>query len=258
MIVGMEPDQTRKTRKMRKTRKRLAAALCAGYFLVLLDVTVVNVALPDLGASLHASGSELAWVVDAHAVPLAALLLAAGTIGDRLGHRNIVITGFAGFGTASVLCGLAPGLPVLIAARALQGISAALMLLPGTLPLPLLGTFAGRLAGRLGPWHTSAYGLAASAAGFAGIAVNLSHPAYPVLACALAVWGAGLGILTPAIVTAALRAVPGASGTASGASNTARQAGQPSGAVDSPGCDPVRATWEAAGMLDGGRTTRRS
>lgn len=108
--------------------------LCGGYFLVLLDVTVVNVALPQIGGGLHAATPGLAWVVDAYAVPLAALLLASGAIGDRLGHRRIVIAGFAGFGAASVLCALAPGLAMLTAGRALQGGCAAL-LLPGTLAL---------------------------------------------------------------------------------------------------------------------------
>ncbi|MGB6575139.1 MAG: MFS transporter, partial [Trebonia sp.] len=92
----------------------LTLGLCAGYFLVLLDVTVVNVALPSIGAGLHAAGPGLAWVVDAYSVPLAALLLACGAIGDSLGHRRVVVAGFLGFGAASVLCALAPGTTVLI------------------------------------------------------------------------------------------------------------------------------------------------
>ena len=389
----------------------LTLALCAGYFLVLLDVTVVNVALPSIGAGLHAAGPGLAWVVDAYSVPLAALLLASGAIGDSLGHRRVVIAGFLGFGAASVLCALAPGTAVLIAGRALQGACAALMLpgtlallaqsapddrarsravglwaavggaalpagpflggvlaeaggwravfwlnvpviiaavlpvarwgasedrraeggvdwpgaaalvvmlgaavtaviqaavspglsiamagltvlacvafwrieratgrpllrvpvparrplaaasavaglmnlcslgalflltqvfqdahrlspldaglllLPAMLPLPLLGTTAGRLTGRFGPWRTSALGLVLAAAGMAGVAASIGGPLYPALLGSLALWGAGLGILGPAIVTAAMHATPGAPGIASGASNTARQAG---------------------------------
>lgn len=356
--------------------------LCGGYFLVLLDVTVVNVALPSIGTGLHATASGLAWVVDAYTVPLAALLLASGAVGDNLGHRRVVVTGFCGFGTASVVCALAPGMTVLIAGRALQGVCAALMLpgtlamlaesapddrararavglwaavggaalpagpflggalaeaagwravfwlnvpvivaalvtvgrpapsgrhralgsrparsahhqaredgvplieraarrplllvpasarrplaaacvvaglmnfcalgslflltqvfqdahglspleaglllLPAMLPLPLLGTLAGRLTARIGPWRGSAVGLSVAAAGLAGIAASVGRPVYAALLGSLALWGAGLGILTPAIVTAALRATPGAPGTASGASNTARQAG---------------------------------
>src|SRR3954452_13462116 len=112
----------------------LTLALCGGDFLVLLGVAVVHVALPSIGAGLHASASGLAWVVDAYTVPLAALLLAAGAIGDRLGHRLVVLSGFFGFFAASVLCGLASAVPVLIVGRFLQGVSAALML-PGTLAL---------------------------------------------------------------------------------------------------------------------------
>jgi DHA2 family methylenomycin A resistance protein-like MFS transporter len=395
-----------------RSRRLLVAALCSGYFLVLLDVTVVNVALPRIGSGLHAGGSGLAWVVDAYAVPLAALLLASGAIGDRLGHRRVVLAGFAGFGAASVLCALAQSITVLIAARALQGVGAALMLpgtlallvdsargedartrlvgvwaavggaalpagpviggllvqvagwravfwlsvpviaaavvpvarlprrredasrgaaldwagaallvagpacavtaviqgrgapvpagllavaavgvalafrrveraaahpllsvpagarrplavaclvagvmnlcvlgslflltqlfqdvrglspieaglatLPAMLPLPLLGAPAGRLSARFGVWRTSALSLLACTVGFAGIAAGVAGAGYTWLLPSLALWGAGLGVLTPAVVSAALQAVPGAAGTASGASNTSRQTG---------------------------------
>lgn len=392
----------------------LTLGLCAGYFLVLLDVTVVNVALPRIDADLHAGSAGLAWVVDAYSVPLAALLLGSGAVGDVLGHRRVVLLGFTGFGAASALCAVAPTIAVLVAARAVQGVGAALMLpgtlallvenvpdeatrsrvvgawaaiggaalpagpvlggllvqaagwravfwlcvpviavavlpvvrlprpvpqpgpsrhvdwagaailvtalaclvtaiieapsstvpaallasaagcavvafvvvehrveqpllpvpraarrplglaclvaglmnlcalgglfvltqvfqdvhgldplyaglltLPVMLPLPLLGSPAGRLTSRIGVWRTSALGLVVAAAGFAGTAATLSSPGsgYVALACVLALWGAGLGLLTPAVVSAALRATPGASGLASGASNTSRQTG---------------------------------
>ncbi|WP_433378348.1 MFS transporter [Actinoplanes sp. CA-142083] len=418
----MESIEREKHRSM--GRKSLTLALCGGYFLVLLDVTVVNVALPSIGAGLGASSSGLAWVVDAYTVPLAALLLAAGAVGDRLGHRTVVLSGFIGFFVASVICAVAWAVPVLIAGRALQGVSAALMLpgtlallssaapsdqararvvglwaavggcalpagpfiggllvqgvgwravfwlnvpvillallpvlrpaqsaaggrgerlgvgaggrgerlgvgaggrvdwlgagvlamtlgvlvtaiierapllllvavvgavvlrvverradpplltvssparwplaaacgvaglmnfcvlgslflltqlfqdvhglspliaglllLPGMLPLPLLGAPAGRLVHQIGAWRTSALGLGLAAVGFVGIAFSVGRPVYPMLLVALAVWGAGLGVLTPAIVTAAMRTVPSAPGIASGASNTARQTG---------------------------------
>ncbi|ACU71426.1 major facilitator superfamily MFS_1 [Catenulispora acidiphila DSM 44928] len=413
-----------------RTSRALTLGLCGGYFLVLLDVTIVNVALPQIGTGLHAGASGLAWVVDAYTVPLAALLLACGAIGDLLGHRRVVVAGFAGFGAASVVCALAPGLGWLIAGRAAQGVCAALMLpgtlalladtapdeaararavglwaavggaalpagplvggllvetgqwravfwvnvpvivvalaavlwgsqrsrrsqgsynlasdageasaergvpwsdvpwagaaalvvmlacavtavvqvrdeaglsavmlamtvvaavafrfferrsarpllqveaaarrplaaacavaglmnfcvlgslflmtqvlqdtdglsplragallLPGMLPLPLLGTTAGRLTTRFGPWRTSTVGLFLAAAGFVGIATGIDGPDLLRLLPALAVWGTGLSILTPAIVAAALRTLPAAPGIASGASNTARQTG---------------------------------
>jgi DHA2 family methylenomycin A resistance protein-like MFS transporter len=106
--------------------------MCVGYFLVLLDVTVVNVALPQMGANLGAGGAALSWAVTGYSVPFAALLLAAGTAGDRLGHRRIVLTGLAVFGLGSLGCALSPGLGALVATRAVQGVGAAL-LLPGTL-----------------------------------------------------------------------------------------------------------------------------
>ncbi|MBE9498782.1 MFS transporter [Streptomyces sp. GKU 257-1] len=112
----------------------LTHCACGGCFLVLLDVTVVNVALPQIGAELHAGSNGLAWTVDAYSVPLAALLLASGAIGDLIGHRRVVLLGLIGFGGASVLCALAPTIVVLVVARAVQGVGVALML-PGTLAL---------------------------------------------------------------------------------------------------------------------------
>lgn len=117
----------------------MTLALCAGYFLVLLDVTVVNVTLPSISTALHATSARLVY--------------------------------------------------------------------------------------RFGPWRTAAWGLGLSAVGFAGIALSVGRPVYPVLLVALAVWGSGLGVLTPAIVTAAMRTTPRTPGIASGASNTARQTG---------------------------------
>ncbi|MEU9481606.1 MFS transporter [Streptomyces sp. NPDC048191] len=108
--------------------------MCAGYFLVLLDVTIVNVALPRIGSGLGADVGGLQWVVDGYALALAALMLTSGTAGDLYGHRRVVLTGFAVFGAGSLACGLAPGVPVLVAARVVQGVGAAL-LLPGTLAI---------------------------------------------------------------------------------------------------------------------------
>jgi MFS transporter, DHA2 family, methylenomycin A resistance protein len=120
----------------RKTRSRglVLTVMCTGYFLVLLDVTVVNVALPRIGSGLGASVAGLQWIVDGYSLPLAALLLASGTLGDRLGHKRVVLAGMLVFAVASLCCALAPVTGVLIAARAVQGIGAAL-LLPGTLAI---------------------------------------------------------------------------------------------------------------------------
>lgn len=112
----------------------LLVVLCVGYFLVLLDVTVVNVAVPAIGRDLGADVSGLQWVVDGYAVTLASLLLPSGTLGDVVGHRPVVLTGLAVFGAASAACAAAPATGVLVAARVGQGVGAAL-LLPGTLAI---------------------------------------------------------------------------------------------------------------------------
>src|SRR5579859_1362677 len=108
--------------------------MCVGYFLVLLDVTVVNVGLPRIGQGLHAQVSGLQWVVDGYALALASLMLAGGTVGDLRGHKRIVVFGLVIFGVASLGCGLAPTVALLVGARVLQGIGAAL-LLSGTLAI---------------------------------------------------------------------------------------------------------------------------
>ncbi|WP_258198444.1 MFS transporter [Streptomyces sp. VMFN-G11Ma] len=108
--------------------------MCTGYFLVLLDVTVVNVALPGIGSDLGTDVGGLQWVVDGYALALAALMLTSGTAGDLYGHRRVVLGGLAVFGVGSLVCGLAPSVGVLVAARVVQGVGAAL-LLPGTLAI---------------------------------------------------------------------------------------------------------------------------
>jgi DHA2 family methylenomycin A resistance protein-like MFS transporter len=122
--------------------------MCVGYFLVLLDVTIVNVALPHIGAGLDAGVSSLQWVVDGYAIALAALMLAGGTVGDLYGHKRVVLTGLTVFGAGSAGCGLAPSVEVLVAARVVQGVGAAL-LLPGTLAI-VTRTYPGARA--IGVW----------------------------------------------------------------------------------------------------------
>ena len=123
---------TSTTRTRPRSRALLLFVMCAGMFLVQLDVTVVNIALPQIGAGLATGLTGQQWAVDGYAVVLASLLLAGGTFGDRYGHKRVVLAGLALFGAASLICGVAPDIGVLIAGRALQGLGAAL-LLPGTL-----------------------------------------------------------------------------------------------------------------------------
>lgn len=132
MRAVIHPSRVRE--RTTESRWLVLTVMCVGYFLVLLDVTVVNVALPKIGSGLHASVSGLQWVVDGYAVVLAALLLASGTIGDLRGHKRIVLVGLAVFGLASLGCALAPDTGVLVVGRVVQGVGAAL-LLPGTLAI---------------------------------------------------------------------------------------------------------------------------
>jgi EmrB/QacA subfamily drug resistance transporter len=100
---------------------------CVAMFMLLLDITIVNVALPEIQRDLGASFSDLQWVIDAYSLTLAGLLLAAGSLGDRLGRRAVFAGGFAIFTVASLLCGLASSPDFLNAARALQGVGGAAM-----------------------------------------------------------------------------------------------------------------------------------
>src|SRR4029079_5622113 len=102
-------------------------AVCVATFMLLLDITVVNVALPDIQKDLDASLSSLQWVVDAYSLTLAAFLLTAGSFADRIGRRRIFNIGFAGFTFASFLCGISGDATLLSLARGLQGVGGAAM-----------------------------------------------------------------------------------------------------------------------------------
>ena len=115
-------------------RRLILVVMCAGLFLVQLDVSIVNVALPSIRADLRPSAAGLQWVVDGYAIALASLMLAGGTVGDLHGHRRVVLAGLGLFGVASLAAGAAPSPGVLVAARVAQGVGAAL-LLPGTLAI---------------------------------------------------------------------------------------------------------------------------
>ncbi|HAP10660.1 MULTISPECIES: MFS transporter [unclassified Afipia] len=130
--------------------------------LAFIDGSVVNVGLPAIGADFRADSSQLQWVVNAYLLPLSALLLLGGAAGDRYGRRRLLIAGVALFAIASLACALAPTLGWLLAARFIQGASAA-MLMPNS--LAILGqTFSGEAKGRaIGIW--AATGAAAGAVG---------------------------------------------------------------------------------------------
>jgi EmrB/QacA subfamily drug resistance transporter len=160
-VVSAAPGDIR----LSSTRGRwVIAATVLGSSMAMLDGTVVNVALPTIGKELHTSLAGLQWTVTAYTLTLAGLILLGGALGDRLGRRRMFVVGVIWFALASALCGLAPGIGVLIAARALQGIGGAL-LTPGSLAI-IQATFAaddrpraigawsglGGVAGAVGPF----------------------------------------------------------------------------------------------------------
>jgi EmrB/QacA subfamily drug resistance transporter len=102
-------------------------AVCSATFMLLVDLTIVQVALPQMQRDLHASLSDLQWVIDAYALALAALILSSGSVADRIGRKRVFIGGIVVFTAASALCGVAGNASLLIAARALQGIGGAAM-----------------------------------------------------------------------------------------------------------------------------------
>src|SRR5580700_6213933 len=102
-------------------------AVCTATFMLLLDITVVNVALPDIQQALHASFSDLQWIVDAYALTLAAFLLTAGSLADMYGRRRLYLVGLVIFTCASVLCGFSVSTLMLQLSRAVQGVGGAIM-----------------------------------------------------------------------------------------------------------------------------------
>ena len=102
-------------------------AVCTAIFMLLLDITVVNVALPDIQRALHSSFSDLQWVVDAYSLTLAAFLLTAGVVGDMYGRRIVFAVGLAVFSLASLTCGLSTDSLMLNLSRAVQGVGGAIM-----------------------------------------------------------------------------------------------------------------------------------
>jgi EmrB/QacA subfamily drug resistance transporter len=101
--------------------------VCVAVFMLLLDITIVNVALPDIGTDLKANFSDLQWVIDAYSLMLAALLLTAGSLGDLLGRRAVFIVGLGVFSVASLACGLSDSSLLLNLMRGVQGIGGAIM-----------------------------------------------------------------------------------------------------------------------------------
>src|SRR6478752_3661776 len=133
-------------------RPRLTLVACIlASSLAFIDGSVTNVALPAIGADLHATPAELQWTINAYLLPLSALLLIGGAAGDHFGRRRLLIGGVALFTAASIACALASDLTLLLTARVVQGIGAAI-LLPNSLAT-LGGSFSGEARGKaIGTW----------------------------------------------------------------------------------------------------------
>ncbi len=137
-------------------RSTILASLLLAAFAINLDITIVNVALPSLVRELHASTSQLQWVVDAYSLVFAALILAAGSLSDRLGRKGFLLVGLGVFGTSSLAGGLTSSAGQLIVARCFMGLGAA-MIFPSTLSLiSNVFTERGERARAIGLWGASA------------------------------------------------------------------------------------------------------
>ncbi len=150
------------------------ATLCVAFFMVILDTTIVNVALPSIGRGLGSGVTGLQWVVDGYTLVFAALLLAGGSACDRLGARRVFLVGLAAFTAGSGLCSLSPGIGALVAARLVQGVGAA-MVLPASLALITSGFADPKARARaIGVWAAVAGGATAVGPVAGGLLVQLA------------------------------------------------------------------------------------
>src|SRR6202012_4445708 len=112
-------------RKRERRRWIALAVLCLGQLMMVLDATIVNVALPSIQRELHFSQSNLTWVINGYLVTFGGFLLLAGRVGDLVGRKKVFLAGLVMFTAASVLCGVAQDQTMLIAARIIQGVGGA-------------------------------------------------------------------------------------------------------------------------------------
>ncbi|MFI9257944.1 MFS transporter [Streptomyces sioyaensis] len=187
---------------VRAGRRAVTAAMCACVLVAQSLVAAMNLAIPKIAASgLHPSPAQLLWIVDIYVLVFAGLLIPAGALGDRFGRKGTLLTGLGAFGAGTLLCALAPTLPVLMAGRAVSGAGAAL-LVPATMSVLLHASPPDRRAGAVAAWSTAigAGGLAGNAGG--GLLVQYLpwqglFLAYVPLALALLVWVARVAPRVP-------------------------------------------------------------
>ena len=134
------------------TRQRLTLlATIIGSGIVIIDGTIVNLALPKIGSDLHATFADLQWIADGFLMSLSALILLGGSLGDIFGRKRMYLFGITGFGLMSLLCGLSPNAKTLIVARVLQGVFGAL-LVPGALSIINTNFPKGKRGAAIGAW----------------------------------------------------------------------------------------------------------
>jgi EmrB/QacA subfamily drug resistance transporter len=138
-------------RRLRGNPWAVLVVVSLGFFMTLLDLTIVNIAIPNIIDKLHASLDDVLWVLNAYALVLAVLVITAGRLGDLLGPRTMFVAGIAVFTAASAACGFAPGPGWLIAFRAVQGLGAA-MLMPQTLAIVTMTFPPDRRGAAFGVW----------------------------------------------------------------------------------------------------------
>src|SRR3984957_8132221 len=126
-MAQSNPEPVQKINEQSERQRWIAlVVLCAGFLMIILDQTIVNVALPSIQTDLHFSQSGLAWVVNAYLIAFGGLLLLVGRLGDLIGRRRVFLAGLAVFTAASLACGLAESQTVLVVSRFIQGIGGAM------------------------------------------------------------------------------------------------------------------------------------
>src|SRR5277367_4185882 len=126
MTDSDRPTTSQTQARSERARWLALVGLCAGMLMIILDQTIVNVALPSIQRDLHFSQANLAWVINAYLIAFGGLLLLAGRLGDLIGRKRVFMIGLAIFTTASVVCGLSDSQATLIGARFVQGVGGAL------------------------------------------------------------------------------------------------------------------------------------
>lgn len=126
-IAGHALDWTHMTEVTQRQRSLVLAICCTSMIVVVMDISIVNTALPTIYRDLHASLTGLQWTIDAYTLVLASFLLLAGSTADRIGRKRIFQIGLIAFGVGSLLCALAPSIGWLIAARAVQAVGGTML-----------------------------------------------------------------------------------------------------------------------------------